>query len=128
MLGELVKQVRIPTELADMVAQVLRESQSDKESFARSTLLRLQQQQHLVRAQLDCAYDDRLSGSVSDELWANKSAELERELQRVRTEMEQAERASHAGSRNRRLAPQVRLVPTTLRLTASFKSCKVTDH
>jgi hypothetical protein len=90
-----MKQVRIPSELADMVAQVLRESQSGKQSFARSTLLRLQQQQQLLRVKLDGAYDDRLSGRVSDELWTNKSTELERELQRVRTEMERSERASH---------------------------------
>jgi hypothetical protein len=38
-----------------------------------------------IRAKLDRAYDDRLSGRISDELWTKKSAELEDELQRVRT-------------------------------------------
>jgi hypothetical protein len=95
LLGELVKQVRIPTELADRVATALRESQSDKESFARTTIMRRQQQELLLRSKLDRAYDDRLSGRISDELWSSKSAELEAELQRVRAEMERHERASH---------------------------------
>ena len=94
-LGELVKQVRIPTELADRVASVLRESQSEKEQFVRQATMRLQQQQLLLRSKLDRAYDDRLSGQVSEELWKRKSVELEAELQRVRAEMEQHEHASH---------------------------------
>jgi len=54
-LGELVKQVRIPTELADRVASVLRESQSEKEQFVRQATMRLQQQQLLLRSKLDRA-------------------------------------------------------------------------
>jgi hypothetical protein len=77
----------IPTELADAVAKVLRESQSDKESFVRSTTMRPQQQQLTIRAKLDRAYDDRLSGRIPDDLWTSKSAELEEELRRVRAEM-----------------------------------------
>ena len=57
--------------------------------------MRLQQLQLLVRAKLDRAYDDRLSGRISDELWNAKSAELEDELQRVRAEMARHEHASH---------------------------------
>lgn len=45
--GELLKQVRIPTELAGKLATVLRESQTDKEKFVRTSMLRLQQQQML---------------------------------------------------------------------------------
>src|SRR5262249_6192739 len=95
LLGDVVKQIRIPAELADSVAKVLRESQGDKEKFVRTTTMRLQQQQLLLRAKLDRAYDDRLSGRISDELWSAKSAELENELQRVRGEMASHERASH---------------------------------
>jgi DNA invertase Pin-like site-specific DNA recombinase len=95
LLGDVVKRVRIPTELADAVAKVLRESQSDKETFVRSTTMRLQQQQLTIRAKLDRAYDDRLSGRIPDDLWTSKSAELEEELRRVRAEMASHERASH---------------------------------
>jgi len=75
-----MKRVRIPTELAEAVAKVLRESQSDKETFVRATTMRLQQQQLTIRAKLDRAYDDRLSGRIPDDLWTSKSAELEEEL------------------------------------------------
>jgi hypothetical protein len=42
------------------------------------------------------AVPERLSNAISDELWATKSAELQEELQRVRTEMEGHEGASQA--------------------------------
>jgi hypothetical protein len=57
-------------------------------------MLRLQQQQMLLRSKLDRAYDDRLSGAISDDLWTRKSQEFEAELQRVRTEMERHKQAS----------------------------------
>lgn len=88
----MVKRVRIPTELADAVAKVLRESQSDKETFVRSTTMHLQQQQLAIRAQLDRAYDDRLSERFSDDVWTSKSGELEEELRRVHAEMASHER------------------------------------
>ena len=37
--GELLKQIRIPTELAGTLATVLRESQTDKEKFVRTSML-----------------------------------------------------------------------------------------
>ena len=37
---------------------------------------------------LDELYEDRLSDVISDELWTTKSAELQEELPRVRTETE----------------------------------------
>ncbi len=85
----------MPSGLAERAVAALRESQGDKEKFVRTTTMRLQQQQLLIRAKLDRAYDDRLSGRISDELWTKKSAELEDELQRVRGEMARHERASH---------------------------------
>ena len=59
-------------------------------------MLRLQQQQMLLRAKLDRVYEDRLSDAISDEFWTAKSGELQDELRRVRAEMERHERASEA--------------------------------
>lgn len=59
-------------------------------------MLRLQQQQMLLRSKLDRAYEDRLSGLIPDELWTTKSTELQEELRRVRAEMERHEHASEA--------------------------------
>ena len=94
--GEILKQIRIPHELAGKLATVLRESQADKAKFVRTSMLRLQQQQMLLRSKLDRVYEDRLSDAISDELWTTKSAELQEELRRVRTEMERHEGASQA--------------------------------
>lgn len=96
LFGDILGQVRIPPELADKLKVVLRESQSDKEKFVRTAMLRLQQQQMLLRSKLDRAYDDRLSGQIPDDLWTSKSAELQEELRRVRAEMERHEHASEA--------------------------------
>ena len=42
-------------------------------------MLRLQQQQMLLRSKLDRVYEDRLSDAIPDELWTTKSAELQEE-------------------------------------------------
>lgn len=94
--GEILKQIHIPTELAGKLATVLRESQADKEKFTRASMLRLQQQQMLLRSKLDRVYEDRLSDQIPEDLWTSKSAELQEELRRVRAEMERHEAASQA--------------------------------
>jgi hypothetical protein len=69
------KRANTPTtqtaQLADRVAAALRESQTDKERFVRTTTMRLQQQL-LLRAKLDRTYDDRLACRISDELWSRR--------------------------------------------------------
>ena len=67
--GEILKQVRIPAELAGKLATVLRESQADKQKFVRTPMLRLQQQQMLLRSKLNRVYEDRLSDAIPDEVW-----------------------------------------------------------
>ncbi len=89
--GEILKHVRIPTELAGKLPTVPRESQADKEKFVRASMLRLQQQQTLLRSKLDRVYEDRLGDQIPEELWTAKSTELQDELRRVRTEMERHE-------------------------------------
>jgi hypothetical protein len=69
-------------------------------------MLRLQQQDMLLRSKLDRVYEDRLSDAISDELWTAKSAELHDEPRRVRTEMER-----HEGANPR---DQARLVKTVV--------------
>jgi len=80
---------------AHLIAQALRESQADKERFHRTAMLRLQQRQMSVQANLDRAYDDRLAGTISAELWSRKAGEWELELAEVRREMARQDSASH---------------------------------
>ena len=50
----------------------------------------------LLRSKLDRVYEDRLKDAIPEELWTTKSAELQEELRKVRTEMERHEVASEA--------------------------------
>jgi hypothetical protein len=85
--------IRIPHELAGNLSMVLRER-----------MLRLQQQQ-LAALKVDRVYDDRLSDAISDELWTEKSGELQEQLRRVRAEMERHDGASGKGNVSRPLRP-----------------------
>lgn len=92
---DVVRRVQIPPEIADWIAEALRESQDDKEHFHRSAVMRLQQQYLAVQSKLDRAYEDRLAGKITDELWARKSQEWESELEAIRRETSRHEKASH---------------------------------
>ena len=92
---EVVERVQISPDVADQVAQALRESQADKEQFHRASVMRLQQRQLAIQGRLDRAYDDRLEGKISDELWQRRSREWEAELTDVTREMERHNHASH---------------------------------
>jgi len=95
LFGEVVRRVEIPETIADWIAEALRESQADKERFHRTAVMRLQQRYLSVQAKLDRAYEDRLAGKISDELWLRKSGEWEEELELTRRETAKHERASH---------------------------------
>jgi ferredoxin len=53
-----------------------------------------QQRYQQVQNLLDRAYDDRLKGTISDEMWARRSREWELELSTLRTDLERREAAS----------------------------------
>ena len=90
-----VRRVQIPEEIADWIADALRASQGDKERFHRTAIGQLQQRYLAVQSKLDRAYDDRLAGQVTDEMWSRKSAEWETELETIRGETAKHEQASH---------------------------------
>ena len=58
-------------------------------------ILQLQQRYLAVQNKLDRAYDDRLAGKITDEMWSRKSGEWEKELDSIRQETGRHERASH---------------------------------
>jgi site-specific DNA recombinase len=94
LLAELVARVSIPAEVADWIAQALRDSHKEKERFHRTAILRLQGRYNAVQQKIDLAYDDRLSGRISDDFWTRKSSDWERELDGVRADLAQHEGAS----------------------------------
>src|SRR5690606_3985607 len=94
--ADVVRRIEITAEVADWIAEALRESQDDKERFHRAAVLRLQQQYIGVQAKIDRAYEDRLAGRVSDDLWQRKSKEWEQELADIRRDRALHESARHA--------------------------------
>ena len=90
-----VKRVQVPPEVADWIAEALRDSKDDKERFHRTALMQLQQNYLAVQAKLDRSYEDRIAGRITDELWLRKSGEWESELAAVRRETAKHEKASH---------------------------------
>jgi hypothetical protein len=70
----------------------------------RLSLQRLQQVQNMM----DRAYDDRLTGKISDVMWARRSREWELELSGLRTDLERREAASSRYMVDRRRNPRTR--------------------
>jgi site-specific DNA recombinase len=69
---EVVGRIQIPGEVADVIAETLRTSQADKERFHRTAVMQLQQRYLSVQNKLDRAYDDRLGGNITDDLWTRR--------------------------------------------------------
>ena len=95
LFGEAVRRVEVEADVADWIAQALRDSQADKERFHGTAVLQLQQRCLAIQRRLDRAYDDRLADKITADLWERKSLEWETELQAVRREIGRHERASH---------------------------------
>ena len=87
LLGDVVKRIQIPTELADWIAQGLRDSVRELEQTRQESLAPLTQRRRSVQAKLDRGYDDYLEGRISDGFWARKAEEWESELSAIDAEL-----------------------------------------
>ena len=94
LLADVVGKIQLTPEQADWIAKALRESQADKEREHQRALLLQQQQYQRVQQMLDRAYEDRLAGTISEDLWLRRSREWELELSRLRSDLERRETAS----------------------------------
>ena len=94
LLGEVVRRIQISPEIADWIADALRDSQAEKERFHREAVGRLGRRRESIQAKLDRAYEDLLSGKISDQLWTRKSKEWESELEATVEELAKHDRAS----------------------------------
>ncbi len=96
LLGTVVEQIQIPPDVADWIADDLRESQGALEQTRQASLARLAQRRHGVQAKLDRGYDDYLEGQISEGFWTRKSAEWESELATVDLEVSRLSRPTPA--------------------------------
>ena len=81
-----MEQIQIPSEIADWIAEGVRESQSDLEPARQQSLAQLTQRRRAVQAKLDRGYDDYLEGRISEVFRRRKSEEWESELTTVDAE------------------------------------------
>jgi hypothetical protein len=80
LLGEVIRPIQIPSEVADEIATALRSTDQEAEDRRRDSLRQLDQRRRTVLSKLDRGYDDFLSGRISEEFWSRKSAQWEEEL------------------------------------------------
>jgi site-specific DNA recombinase len=83
LLGEVIRPIQIPSEVADEIATALRATDSDAEQRRCESLRQLEQRRRTILSKLDRGYEDRMSGQISEEFWLRKSAEWEEELAAV---------------------------------------------
>ena len=96
LLSTVVERIRIPGEIADWIADGLRQDQLSLEQNRQESLARLTQRCQSVRSKLDRAYDDYLDGRLSESLWMRKSVEWESELTTIDGELSRLSRPNPA--------------------------------
>jgi DNA invertase Pin-like site-specific DNA recombinase len=89
LLGDVVKRIELPIEVADQIADSLRNTQTEAEQKRRHALAAFVQRQRAVEAKLDRGYEDYVEGKLSDAFWARKSEEWETELGTIEAAMAQ---------------------------------------
>jgi site-specific DNA recombinase len=94
LLGGVVKRIQIPADLADWIAEGLRESEGDVERTRHESLARATDRRRRAQAKLDRGYDDYLEGRISKEFWARKSQEWEAEASAAAGELSRLSAAS----------------------------------
>ncbi len=92
LLGTAVERIQIPSDLADWIAEGLRDSQGAMEQTRQDAVTRLTQRRHSVQSKLDRGYDDYLDGRISEGFWTRKSVEWESELVTIDAELSRLDR------------------------------------
>jgi len=87
LLGGVVKRIEIPAELANWIAEGLRDSQRELEQTRPQSVAQLAQRQRAIQGKLDRAYEDHLDGRISATFWTRKSEEWESELAMIEREL-----------------------------------------
>ena len=87
LLGDVVERIQIPTDVADWIAEGLRDAQDSSEQTRRDALSRLTRQRQHVQSKLDRAYEDYLEGRISEGFWGRKSEAWEEDLATVEAEL-----------------------------------------
>ena len=93
LLGEIVLKIRIDEETVLWIREALEESHQDKIRFHNQAIDSLQRRYNRLQNMIDEAYEDKLTGDISGELWERKSAEWNGEMSKIQAEIEKHQRA-----------------------------------
>lgn len=94
LLGEALQRITIgESEVAD-IKKALLESQRDHVEYRDSKLKSLRKRQDRLQSLLDCAYEDKLDGTISEELWRRKSSSWQTEINDIRIRMKALDSAA----------------------------------
>ena len=88
MFGEVIRDITIPREVAERIAQVVERDQHDSGVRVTQERARLNRELNTLRARMDAAYCDKLDGKISEEFWQRKQTEWQAEELRITSRLE----------------------------------------
>lgn len=95
-LAELVRPLTLTPEIYDWVKQALLESHKEEQAFHESMTGQLRERHDLLQKKMEQAYEDKLEGKISEELWNQKSKEWQEEQNSVTEQMERCQNANRS--------------------------------
>ncbi len=86
--AEIVKQIEIDDNMVADIKEALTESHRDKIAYHNNALTALNKRAKHIQGLIDKAYEDKLSGVISEDFWRRKSIEWNNELTQAVGEIE----------------------------------------
>ena len=94
MFLEHLKPIRIDEEVAEWLLAAIKEFDAKRQAERKQTLARHQERQRQVQKTIDKAYDDKLSGRITEEYWVERFNRWQEDLATVRAEIKDLEGAT----------------------------------
>jgi site-specific DNA recombinase len=96
MLGELLKPIQIPPQVAAWLESALRESHADEKAFHEEAVHKLQAEYNRLQRRLDSMYVDKLDGQITAEFYAEKSQEWRGQQDAILAQIQQHQSADRS--------------------------------
>jgi site-specific DNA recombinase len=80
LLGDVLKGIKIDESIVGYILEALKSSQEDKKTFHAESVERLERRAKHLQGILDMAYEDKLSGKISEDYWCRRSQDWEAEI------------------------------------------------
>ena len=93
-MQQVLRSLHVDDEVMQMVRDGLRGSHEDEQRCHQEATQRLYKQHETLQRRIDMAYDDRLDGRITAEMFERKATEWRAEQARVRRELERHENAN----------------------------------